>query len=1172
LSEGEYWLTTEATDQNNQTQPLIRKTRVIVDVAPPTVAVDPLILTTTHRLSQNRVALRGHISDTNGISEVQIRTDDGETRTDWQAASRYGTTWQLDWNLGEEPAGKPYTVTAKAIDMAGHTAQVTQTVTVDLETPNPITLTLSSGGEVITPGLTLRSAPSDLTLTWTAGSQPADLSGYEVIWTTYSAAGVTTDQSLVPATGPLTSPHLAQEAQRIRPRVVSHMTSGNKQSDVFGTVNVDSPLTPDYISLETTPGEWRPYLDWMESGCTRLSVDRRVARNAPESAAVDDPQQLYATWDSQALRLVWTGANWNYAGDLFIYLDTIAGGVAQAVNVHGGSGIPVSFALDPSLNYGADVAVWVEDAQTAHLLTWNTTRQDWDSQRLSPDQYRFNYSLNGGHTDLYLPFNLLGISDPTNTPLTLIAFATEEDAMNVWAAMPPGNPLNSNRVVPTDVFAPENAVLGLTQAYVFPSLGPGLCPNAPFGDVDVELGLSVEPVGTTYSFLNDNIYWLGDKLFEDKRAVDLSQALTFLDVDHPPLGDGDAITYTVSYANHGTEIITGTQLYASGRGALRFGGATTTTIPLGDIAPGVTGTVRFAGQIDVGAARSDAYEPCITVASPITCAQFLKWAALEATVVNPTLGLAMPLDVMWANHEVDVDAPEFFGIQQPEQYVNPGDNVLGGYGFDASGIPALDLILQSTGHTTQCEDPTPGDGQWDCVWNATGANGGMPPSDGETLILELLPTDGQGLGPSSATLLSPNAVRNTNAGKHTLIVDAVPPEGAYDAATTASYSSTTVSGESVTFSGVVTDNHAIDYVEVCLNGDCGEASVQAEGQAPVVITDAVAAPAAIPDCDVTDLQRTFVVTDSFTVGSVQLGINADHERRNDLWATLTSPSGTVVQVLGPREGTPFEAKNLDVRLFDAAGAGQHEDKTSDLTVAPYFDREARPYEPMAAYRGEQVAGTWTLSLCDSDPLTRTGAYNRAEFYLRPTDTAATVGTWSYTASSLGAVDGEAQTVEAFAVDLAGNRSPLSFGTLNFNLDNVAPALTATQLETMVEIPQDRSPIRILEGAATDAGRLVRITALVKAPSGRFRNRQVSQSGSDWWFDLILDEPGTYKIWIEAFDEAENTTTIGAYEVTATFDRHPVYMPIVMQSSRGGSTSSVHLPLILRQPPRARWAR
>jgi hypothetical protein len=227
---------------------------------------------------------------------------------------------------------------------------------------------------------------------------------------------------------------------------------------------------------------------------------------------------------------------------------------------------------------------------------------------------------------------------------------------------------------------------------------------------------------------------------------------------------------------------------------------------------------------------------------------------------------------------------------------------------------------------------------------------------------------------------------------------------------------------------------------------------------------------------------------------------------------------------------------------------------------------------MAAYRGEQVAGTWTLSLCDSDPLTRTGAYNRAEFYLRPTDTAATVGTWSYTASSLGAVDGEAQTVEAFAVDLAGNRSPLSFGTLNFNLDNVAPALTATQLETMVEIPQDRSPIRILEGAATDAGRLVRITALVKAPSGRFRNRQVSQSGSDWWFDLILDEPGTYKIWIEAFDEAENTTTIGAYEVTATFDRHPVYMPIVMQSSRGGSTSSVHLPLILRQPPRARWAR
>jgi hypothetical protein len=183
-----------------------------------------------------------------------------------------------------------------------------------------------------------------------------------------------------------------------------------------------------------------------------------------------------------------------------------------------------------------------------------------------------------------------------------------------------------------------------------------------------------------------------------------------------------------------------------------------------------------------------------------------------------------------------------------------------------------------------------------------------------------------------------------------------------------------------------------------------------------------------------------------------------------------------------------------------------------------------------------------------------------------------VGTWSYTASSLGAVDGEAQTVEAFAVDRAGNHSLLSFGTLDFILDNVAPTLMATQLETMVEIPRDRSPIRILEGSAADAGRLVRITALVKAPSGRFRNRQVSQSGTDWWFDLILDEPGIYKIWIEAFDAAKNTTTIGVYEVTATIERHRMFMPLIMKLSRGVTTTTIHLPIVLRQKPKTRWAR
>jgi subtilisin-like proprotein convertase family protein len=519
---------------------------------------------------------------------------------------------------------------------------------------------------------------------------------------------------------------------------------------------------------------------------------------------------------------------------------------------------------------------------------------------------------------------------------------------------------------------------------------------------------------------------------------------------------------------------------------------------------------------------------------------------LEAVVITPTLGLVFPLDVMWASHAVDIDAPEFFGIQQPERYVNPGDNVLTGYGFDASGIPSLDIIVAGAGYVTSCVDPTPDDGQWQCVWNATTANGGVPPVDGDSFDLELLPTDGQGLDPLSAAPLRLGKARTADADTHTVIVDAVPPSGAYNAATTATYSGTVIAAADLVFSGVVTDNHAIDRVEVCVNGACGFAGVQAQAQPSSVVTDIAAAPAPIPACESTNLVRTFVVTESFTVGTVELGINANHERRNDLWATLTAPDGTGVQVLGPREGTPFEAQNLDIRLFDAAGAGQHEVKTSDHTAAPIFNREARPYEPLAALRGQGAAGTWTLTLCDSDPITKTGAYNRAELIVRPADTGADHGTWSYKVSDLDAADGVPYSVEAYAIDRAGNRSAANFGraggTLTFLRDNVAPDLTAAQTTSTIAIMPDQPPARILEGTATDGKRVVRINALIQDPAGRISHRQVAQNGASWWFDLALTTTGIYKIWIEAFDEAENTTLLGPYELEAI--QHLIYLPII----------------------------
>ena len=275
-TEGEHVLTTHVIDHLGNNQNFERPVKVIVDIAPPFINIDPLVLTTTHRLSQDRVALTGGATDTNGVSSVEVKVEDEE----WQGASLDGTNWQLDWYLGEEPEGKNYSITARATDAAGHTTRITQTVFVNLETPNPITLTLESGGDVVTPGLTLRSVPAPLTLSWITTTQQTDLLPYEVVWTVYTTE-TQAIQMPVPAEGPLTAPYIAGEAQRIRPQVISRLLDGNSQSDVYGMITVDSPLTPDYISLVTTPGERRPYLGWMESGCTQLGVDRRVAENSP---------------------------------------------------------------------------------------------------------------------------------------------------------------------------------------------------------------------------------------------------------------------------------------------------------------------------------------------------------------------------------------------------------------------------------------------------------------------------------------------------------------------------------------------------------------------------------------------------------------------------------------------------------------------------------------------------------------------------------------------------------------------------------------------------------------------------------------------------------------------------------------------------------------------------
>jgi hypothetical protein len=102
-------------------------------------------------------------------------------------------------------------------------------------------------------------------------------------------------------------------------------------------------------------------------------------------------------------------------------------------------------------------------------MTWNGL--SWTTaMTLTADHYQ----LNNGLTDLALPFSVLGISNPTTTSLTLLAVASQKDALRLWAVMPERNPLNGANVV-EPLAAPTS--LPLVYAITKP-LGAGQCPYA----------------------------------------------------------------------------------------------------------------------------------------------------------------------------------------------------------------------------------------------------------------------------------------------------------------------------------------------------------------------------------------------------------------------------------------------------------------------------------------------------------------------------------------------------------------------------------------------------------------------------------------------------------------------------------------------------------------------
>ncbi len=640
---------------------------IYVDTEPPVISIDAGPVNMADQVGQNIVLISGTATDSLAIHRVEVRVDDGP----WKRASfDEDGRWQAVIRLSGVLDGNSFKITARATDKADWTTTTERHLTVDIVPPAQVEIDLAyenAQGETLPTSAneTLNDAKS-LEMAWTAAADGSGIDEYLAGW---SQLPTPDPDELNSYSAGETISQTAGEAQTWYAHVMVVDNAGNVRSQTAGPIYVDGPLTPDIVD------DLR-YQGWANEVCAIEGVDRRLAQAHPDIAG-DAIQRFYTSWDADALRVSWHGANWNHEGDMFLYLDTRPGGADRLFNPYpadqetvlylpgntpdptpaansspGSSKGRESLAANPVM--GADLVVWVEDAHDATLYRWDGSAWQLESA-LDDSNYRFASGQGAGTTDLLLPFSLMNIVEPETAALGLLAVATEEDALGLWSTMPTRNPINSPRVVNPLAAESANDSFALVRAYYWDSLGRNLCPNGrlnsdgsgptggSFADSDLKLTLSSDPVGTTYNFMNDEMAWLWPLLFRFQNVpIVPSQLFDHMDTEHPLVSQGQTIHFTIDYANDGSETATGVQVELNSQFSLSV---SEQVIDLGDIPPGTSGSYTFEGTIATGGLAPELQE----------------WATLEAFVYDdqsprdPGGGpwSSAPLEWMWSDHQVD---------------------------------------------------------------------------------------------------------------------------------------------------------------------------------------------------------------------------------------------------------------------------------------------------------------------------------------------------------------------------------------------------------------------------------------------------------------------------------------------------------------------------------------
>ena len=373
-----------------------------------------------------------------------------------------------------------------------------------------------------------RTVPLNLNVSW---SQITDQSAIALSQLEYTVRTITQTLVLTQtiATGTKVTPAMqTSEASRIDTGVRLRDAVDNEVLTKLPTIYVDGALTPDYTLIPDDGTD--AYRGWLKNGCATLGSDSR-------SPNAQGTQKFATTWDSQALRVNWQGADWDTDGDLFIYLDTISGGTVAAYR-------PASFvtslaqSVDKGASYltlpadvtgrnssstasltnsmsalhqrllaaqrgirsssveGFDYVVHIASDSVAELMQWNGTAWEKVNQ---PVQYQYMLSNGVKQTDLRIPFS--SINYDLASKFGMVAVATSKNQLLPWATFPTTNPIANTEG------AQKITITPLINGYAWNKLDDNMCPRTSALNPDttqINASLTSTPNGVSRSTIADN--------------------------------------------------------------------------------------------------------------------------------------------------------------------------------------------------------------------------------------------------------------------------------------------------------------------------------------------------------------------------------------------------------------------------------------------------------------------------------------------------------------------------------------------------------------------------------------------------------------------------------------------------------------------------------------------